>query len=210
MTHLAVRLLFPLCLACTLLVGFMPALGQRLPDRALWLQVGFSACDLPCWANITPGETPFTQVKVQLASVLPLAASRLLDSGSQVTFWTEEAGQQISGYFLYNNGRVGSLNLRVALPVGQLVRRLGAPTCIYVEAVEQGTLVLYWEDPDGHISIGAWVPMNSRQAWSPATLITSLWMNETSLACNRERGVRWLGFAPFPRYQNLLAIISNQ
>ncbi len=176
-------------------------LGARRADPIQW-QSGFEVCDLPCWSGITPGQTRFADVAPLLQRTLS-PDSRLLVSGSQVDFWTEANGAPFYGYLYYAKGSVDNVQMHVEFPVGQIIRRLGAPDCVYLETLVTGEhlLAIYWEMKIG--MVGALVRLD-HERWGPNSAIGTLFLNSPQAACNRDDAVRWRGFAPFAYYKALL------
>ncbi len=190
-----------IALLWALALAVVPALSARLPDQTPWPDAGFRACALPCWSNITPGQTPFSQVVPLLNHTLP-PDSRLLVSGSQVDFWTQIGDRPFYGYLYYAGGSVGNLSMHVELTVGQVLRRLGAPGCVYLEEVNTGDRLIaaYWETPRG--LVGVLVPMIADR-WGPKSQTTTLFLASSQPACNRDKAAAWRGFAPYSRYKSL-------
>jgi hypothetical protein len=203
-----IRLLFynalTLGVACALLIALMPTLGERLPDNHAISHPGFQTCTLPCWSNITPGQTPFYEALPLLRASLPADVSRIAEGGTQINFWTREGDHLFSGFLFYVRGYVGYIRLYVRLSIGELVARLGVPDCVWLETTYTGEeiMVLYWEQ-DG-VLMGAMVTMIRHERWRPATETTNLWMDTSSHACDQRHAVAWIGFAPLRRYKAMI------
>lgn len=187
-----------------LVLAAVPALGARLPDRTPWPEVGFGVCELPCWSNITPGQTPFSDVVPLLNTTLP-SDSRLLVSGSQVDFWTQTGDRPLYGYLYFAAGSVGNISMHAELTVGKMVHQLGTPDCLYLESVDNGgkLFAVYWETPNG--MVGALVPSIAGR-WGPTTQTATLFLASPQPACNRNKATAWRGFAPFSRYQTMSGV----
>lgn len=202
MIRVYARLILLLSLGCVLAISLARLRGESLPDRAPWIDIGFSACALPCWANIRVGQTPFdlNQLIPALANILPAEQTRMLLSGSQINLWVDDGEQELmSGFIYYSGGVIGDMRLNIAQPVGQLVRRLGTPDCTWIEQADSTLrLVLYWEREG--VSSGAMIDLGAHQRLAPETMTISLWMSATSSACDRAQARPWLGFANRLRY----------
>jgi hypothetical protein len=190
------------CLLGALAIWLAAERGESLPDRAAWVDLGFSSCALPCWGDIIVGETAFdiNLLVSKLIAVLPVEQTRMVSSTSQINLWVMEGDQTPLSIFLYyTNGIVGDLRLVVAQPIGQLVRRLGTPDCTWIE--DSGgwlRLMVYWETRS--ISTGAMIDMGGQQRLSPETPIISMWISATSSACDQQQARPWFGFANRQRY----------
>lgn len=133
-----------------------------------------------------------------LSGTLPSDA-RLLVSGSQVDFWTQTGDSPFYGYLYYTQGTVGNMSMHVELTVGQIMRRLGQPGCVYMEQVDTGErlMAVYWETTVG--MVGVLVPIHNNR-WGPNNRTQTLFLGGPQQACNREKAAHWRGFAPYTRY----------
>ncbi len=186
-----------------LTIAVLVPLSARLPNRAPWPDAGFRACELPCWSNITPGQTAFSEVVPLLTNTLPSNA-RLLVSGSQVDFWTQTGETPFYGYLYYSKGSVGNMSMHVELTIGEMIRRLGAPGCVYLEQVDSGEklFAVYWESSAG--MVGVLIPVSDNR-WGPNNQTSTLFLGSPQAACSRDKAAAWLGFAPYARYRQWMS-----
>lgn len=213
MRYLAVWLMLICVPLFAALSGVMTVIGSRYSSEATqWAALGFTHCALPCWAGMTPGETPFdtTQIAYQVVQTFRDPSTNLVLSGSQINFWTRAADPQqpLTGLIFYTDreyagGVIGDIRLSFSLPIWQLIANLGEPDCVWTEATmgpqSRRVLAVYWEDGDG-VSIGTLLAVDARGSWHPATHIDSFWISVTSSACDQPEATPWMGFASFFRY----------
>lgn len=197
MLALVVRLAVTVLLPCVAAAGVMPSLSAGLPVHPSVVDIGFRDCHLPCWADIQPGQTSFADAGERLRKALPRVGTRIDRSMSEVMFWTRDVALP-GGFYTEAAGQVGYLRLYVTLPIGELIRRLGTPDCIWLAEsyTNQTVHVVYWED-EGTLTGAMLLPQAG--GWGPMTLTTNLWMDTTSTACNQPEAVAWAGFVPLWR-----------
>lgn len=174
------------------------AVGRRTPYAPTgWELIGLSACALPCWAGITPGDTAFLDAPRVLADHLP-AMRRLLISPSQLNLWISDRAVELSAFIHYRQARVGLIEVETAVQVGDLIARYGSPACARMD-VPSGILVLYWLSLDAE-GFGVW--LNTTE-WARVRLdltTSSLFAGDLRGACADAE--RWQGFAPLSRYRD--------
>lgn len=202
MFAIARLLLLPLLIIMLILCSAVPALGKRATvNDPAWHAFGFDACDLPCWAGITPGETAFDKVFDLLVLHVPTLDTQVLMSGAQIPFSASLPDQYASGFIYYSQGEVGNIRLSVKIPLIQLIERLGTPSCFfYGESVNDswGSLTVYWELENVLIA-GLVSPADAEV--QPTTSIDAVAFNPDEPACEHEETLPWLGFAPRWRYE---------
>ena len=201
MFSLACRLLLPLMCLSLLLCATIPAIGGRdyanIPD---WNVFGFSACELPCWAGIMPGQTPFNQAYELLVQNVPALQSRVLVAGTEISFAAGSEAQYVYGTLFYRQGNVAGLRINVQFPLSQFVAALGLPDCVvYAPAASatSGSLTFYW-DKDGVLIAGLILPgADAIHLTSPVQVLV---LNAGTQVCDQPGMNSWIGFAPRWRY----------
>ncbi len=141
---LILRATLRLALLCTLLCVLISALGGRPnPANALWVRAGFAACDLPCFANITPGKTAFLQAAPMLRRNVE-TMDRLYNSGSVIDFWAED--QRLAGSVNSENGVVTEVRMNLPISLNPFLAVLQAPDCVIVGTPDSPLLrlVVVW------------------------------------------------------------------
>lgn len=166
-----------------------------------WDELGFAACNLPCWAGITPGQTPFAEANELIAEYLADVNIHFYLTRAAMTFQAGTGDSAFGGVFYYDGSRVTEIHLDMALPVRDLLDKLGTPDCVWAaRGSQQIPLTIYWER--NHLSIGAFLNFDGRMAWTPNMRTRSLLMG-TTLPCNTPGMLPWMGFAPAWRYEAL-------
>jgi hypothetical protein len=194
------RLILRVLPLAAVLCAVVPAMGGRpLYSDEVWEQFGFTICELPCFAGITPGRTPFQQTPSLLRKNIPLIRNRMFDTGAVVSFWASTEANDLSGFTRHIWGVVDEIRLNSLLPVDHLIAELGTPDCILPNTQsESSRMTIFWER--GQVSIGA--------VLSPDQPIINL--NGDTLAlwlrisvpgdCSRSGTLPWRGFAPLWAY----------
>lgn len=190
------KMLLVSVLCCTAVIVW----ATRTPgSTAVWTRFGFETCALPCFAGMTPGETPFRETGTLLMNHVPALDPRVISSGTSLNFFARLPGQQLAGLVRYQTGgQVGEIRLNAVLPLDQVLMQLGTPDCILVATVDRAPII-FWER--GSVSIAAVLAENTN-ALKPATSIFSLWLRVAVPPDCTLRGARlWQGFAPLWVYQ---------
>lgn len=183
---------------CALALGLALALGrlQPDPDAAYWRAFGFSRCAMPCFAGITPGQTPFSDVIGRISESVPALSQQLLVSNSQVVFFAEDAALQasLSGVLRYHQGQVGDIRLSVVLPLSRVLLRLGRPDCtLLYPAGAPSDLYLYWQS--GALLHWAAVSVSERvRLSSPVFSLASTALEAPDVCQSRPQTGAWRGF----------------
>ncbi len=190
----SLRVTLRLALLCTLLCVLIPALGGHLnPADALWMRAGFAACDLPCFANVTPGKTAFLQVPTMLRRNV-VTMDRLYNSGSVINFWAED--QRLAGSIDSENGVVTEVRMNLPISLSPFLAILQAPDCVIVGTPDNPLLrmVVVWVRKG--ISIGAVLDAETTITPDQARVL-ALWIHRNAPdECARHDSTAWRGFAP--------------
>jgi hypothetical protein len=197
---LAFRILPKMLVVCVLCCTMVVACAARTPgSEAAWTRFGFEACALPCYAGMTPGETPFRETGTLLINHVPALDPRVISSGTSLNFFARMTGQQLAGLVRYQSGgQVGEIRLNSVLPLDQVLMQLGAPDCILATTVDRAPII-FWER--GMVSVAAVLGMDN-SAYQPGANIFSLWLRVATPPDCTLRGARsWQGFAPLWVYQ---------
>lgn len=195
-SRLSLRLL-PLIAA---LCAVMPTAGGRsLPANEVWDDFGFTRCDLPCFAGITPGQTPFQQSTSLLRQNIPLIQNRMFNTGTVVHFWASTPDDELAGFARQISGVVDEIYLTLPLPLDHLIATLGMPDCIIpVSNATSRRVTIFWTRRQ--ISIGA-VLQGDNRTFDLNTRVPALWMHPANPSeCEQSSAVRWRGFTPLRNY----------
>ncbi len=193
--RIALRLVLGGLLLCGLVVMFG---GRPDPADALWARAGFAACDLPCYANITPEKTAFLQASSLLQRHVT-TLDRLYNSGNVVSFWAED--QRLAGSISSENGVVSEVRLTLPLSLRQFIAALQAPDCVIAGTPDNPLprLVLVWVRKG--ITIAA-VAGSGRTLNPDQTQILALSIHHsTPDECTQGNSTAWRGFAPQSWYR---------
>jgi hypothetical protein len=183
--------------------------GRPLDGDESWEQFGFAYCALPCFAGITPGETPYHQASRLLRQHIPVMENRMFNTGTSINFWALTNRAELSGTALYELGMVGELRLNVPLPLDHLLTQLGAPDCILLTPPDnpRRAPVIFWIREN--ISIGAVLRTDlnllTLSGRAPALWLRSGDPNE----CEVRGAVPWRGFAPAWNYAQSASASSD-
>ena len=197
-THALVKVL-ALCVAlCAVVLVFG---ARQMSAHEAWTSFGFDACELPCYAGITPGRSGFGSSASTLMRQVPAIDPRMISTGTSLSFWARMPSQQLSGIIRYEQGGgVGEIRLNAKLPVEQVIAQLGTPDCILgktTESPEQMT-VIFWER--GVVSIGA-VLDSQGSTLNLSANVLALWLRAVNPPdCSLRGALAWRGFAPLWAY----------
>jgi hypothetical protein len=199
MTPVAIRsavLLAPLLLVFSMVA---PLAGQGLPPAAsIGAELGFGACKLPCWAGITPGQTPFAQANERMAEHIPPYTIPVFLTTSTLSFETTPGQPLLVGSLYYADSRVSEIHLEVGLPLSYLLESLGSPDCVWASPGTSFTvLALFWEGQG--LSTGAYLIFDGRRGWK-LNMETRFLQMSTYLSCDTPGIIPWRGFARAWRY----------
>lgn len=168
------------------------------PDTEYWSQFGFNACAMPCFAGITPGETPFNNAATLVANYLPALRQQILVSSSQAIFFGEDSatGASLTGIARYIGGKVGEIRLTLTRTLVDVLLRFGSPDCTLAYPPGNAEyLYLYWED-EGSV-FWASVTVNSYVDFeSQVFTITSTTLEDAAVCSSNTATEPWRGFAP--------------
>lgn len=224
MRRLFARFVIECTVAFALLALAIPALAPRTPpDPPYWEAHGFAACDLPCWAGIIPGITPFDQVPAMITAHVPGLTHAALVSGSEVLISSYADSTPLSALILpgANQTVVGAVELLVPLPFGILLPYLGAPAC--VTSLSTGPIAggptdlamnLVWGFDDRTVVasvIQSEIDPLVEGGWMSTAWVNSMIIQEGAIGCESfsvysaqpDYISPWYGFAPPWRYSEL-------
>jgi hypothetical protein len=199
MALLTLRCVIRLALLLFVISAIVPMIGKRLSSLDSGVEeIGFTACELPCWAGITPGLTPFADAGELMAEHLPAFSIPSFLTTSTLSFQTITSEPDLAGALYYDNSRVSEVHLEVALPIGYLFDSLGTPNCVWTSPGNmQAVMAVYWEDED--LSTAAYLIFDGSMTWEMEMPTRFLQMS-TTLTCDTQGIVPWMGFAPAWRY----------
>jgi hypothetical protein len=187
---------------CAALCVVVPVLGARhLPPHNAWYQFGFDACDLPCYAAITPGRSGFGSSSSSLILQVPAIDRRMISTGTSLSFWARLPAEELSGIIRYApGGGVSEIRLNARLPVERMIDQLGAPDCILGRTSESPAqmTVIFWER--GVVSVGA-VLRAGEKSVNLKSDVLAIWLRAVNPSdCSLRGAVAWRGFAPLWSY----------
>ncbi|MBI1257218.1 MAG: hypothetical protein GC204_07080 [Chloroflexi bacterium] len=195
--RLGARLLI-VCLAISVALTLV---GGRSPTAdESWQHFGFDFCALPCFAGITPGQTPFDNVSGLLIRHVQSVDPRMIAGGASINFWAQSKSQQLGGLVRYADGLVGEMRFNVVLPLAELISELETPDCLLANTSSEAkpVIVIFWERE--RVSIAAVVNADAQGINLDADTV-ALWLNAVQANdCSRSGAVRWHGFAPLWDY----------
>ena len=197
----ALRLFARLFMGSLVISVALTAFGGRLPapDES-WQQFGFTTCELPCFAGITPGQTPFDNVPGLLIRHVQSVDPRMIAGGASINFWAQSNNQQLGGLVRYADGLVGEMRFNVVLPLAEIINELGTPNCLLPNTSSnvKSVMVIFWEREQ--VSIAA-VLNPDAHGINPNADTFALWLNAVQANdCSRVGAVPWHGFAPLWDY----------
>ena len=198
---IALRLFARLLGGCLLISFALTVFGGRLPNPSeLWQHFGFTTCTLPCFAGITPGQTPFDIVPDLLVRHVQSVDPRMIAGGASINFWAQWKSQQLGGLVRYADGVVGEMRFNVVLPLAEIITELGTPDCLLPNTSSEANpvTVIFWERKQ--VSIAAVLSPDPRGINLNANTF-ALWLNAVQANdCSRIGAVPWHGFAPLWDY----------
>ncbi len=197
---IALRLFVRLFATCIVISALVTAFGGHPPaDDQSWQHFGFAACALPCFAGITPGQTPFDSVTRLLMHHVQSIDPRMINGGASINFWAQSKSQLLHGLIRYDGGMVGEMQFNVALPLTEIVTELGTPDCLLPSSSRTSPVtVVFWQRQQ--VSIAAVLDPDRRAINLNANTL-ALWLNATQANdCSRSGALPWRGFAPIWDY----------
>lgn len=212
MTRMMVRLSLIFGVLAGLLTAAIPVLSRSgffMPHErpSFWTDFGFGACELPCWAGVTPGQTAFERAPFLLEDNLPGLMRAALVSGSQINVWAMHDRDTLSALIFAEQERVGMIRLQIWMPVEILIGEFGAPDCVWVDIEAQTQypfMELYWAVEGGSVAAGVSVDPREWTAgggWLEAAYTAGVFLNPgRSSICEDSTLTSWRGFAPSWRY----------
>lgn len=205
MLNLMVRLTISVLPVCILGVGLL-LMGHPLmastPVDVIGSRFGLTACALPCWAGIVPGETPFEQAPQTIADHLPITQNRFMVSSSHINYWLTITDEPFSGLIDFERGVVSDIRINAPVPMWYMIALLGTPDCLWIgdpSISQQDTIAVYWQRDS--LSTGAFLNFEEGTRWQPDTLMDTVWVGTEIGFCEDVGLQAWRGFAPFWRYR---------
>ncbi|MCC6801576.1 MAG: hypothetical protein IT319_01730 [Anaerolineae bacterium] len=195
-SRLSLRLLPLIAVLCAVVPS---AGGRSLPADEAWENFGFTICDLPCFAGITPGRTPFQQSPSLLRRNIPIIQNRMFNSGTVVHFWASTPDYELAGFTRQISGVVDEIHLTLPLPLDHLIATLGMPDCLIpVNNASSRRATIFWTRRQ--VSIGAVLQGDSR-SFDLNARVPAVWMHPADPSeCEQSSAVRWRGFTPLRDY----------
>jgi hypothetical protein len=197
MARLIWRWCLPLFLTCTLISGVMMAFASTLKVAQAHVELpGFDACQLPCWAGITPSETEFDQAVHILQANIPDA--RTLVKQAVISFGTIVENSVLSGGVYAVEEKVSTIQLNVVLPLHELMQTLGSPDCVRVLTSPSSPdwMMLYWTR--GKLIVKTLLAANPWGRLEVDSTAQSLEIGPEDGSCRS--ALHWQGFAPVWSY----------
>ncbi|MBZ0302717.1 MAG: hypothetical protein K8J31_23430 [Anaerolineae bacterium] len=163
---------------------------------------GFSACVLPCWAGITPAQTPTGEVAARLAEAMPALQFEFRRVVTQINFVASGPEEQFVGVIYDDRGVVGGLRFELGPPLWQMIEVLGAPACVRSSAASDGqeVVIVSWET-EGH-SLSATLLLPTPESWNPSAEVSLFAIFTRYGACRASGEHPWRGFASTWRYRS--------
>jgi hypothetical protein len=197
------RLLLCLLPLIVLLCAVIPVIAARQPtENTAWRSFGFDYCQLPCFAGITSGETPFDSAAPLLIRNVEAVDPRMINSGTSINFWGRDSSQQLSGLVRNDRASVGELRLIVVLPVEEVIAQLGAPDCILpnLDGDPNRLTIICWER--GGMATAAVLGLDDkRRAVNLSANTLAIWLSAMEPnPCSLRGALPWKGFAPMWGY----------
>ena len=225
MSGLFARLSFPLLAVWTLLIyiTLFALPKQSFPLSESLVQFGFAACDLPCWAGITPGLTPFADVPTLYEHNISTPFRRIdsYDISHQL-FATSASREYFSGLARTSPlrqiqlvERVLEIELETPLPMWYLIATLGDPTCVSIERLTPTMILMRytWSSPEYAAEAALYVFDDFRWGMEQMTIDVQIYVpsfyeaisqGRVQGTCESVSNGHWLGFAPLRRYMAFL------
>lgn len=196
-------------LVCAILCACLQLLVMRLAnddagsesvESSVRAGLGFEACVLPCYAGLMPGRTPFADTSALLAANVPLLTRQMRIDALTLRFEVEAPNARLTGVIGSENGRVGSVQLRLDFPLRRLLADFGAPDCILAGSPSDAGALHYlvWQI-DGLLLRAAVDAQPRLLALDQHS--DGLWIGVASPGACPGDLLPWHGFAPAWRYQ---------
>jgi hypothetical protein len=175
--------------------------GRQLPAQDAGLdELGFAACKLPCWAEITPGLTPFDEASQILSAQFSGLRFPMYNATTGFSFEINTTSPPVSGLLYYQGNTVAEIHLYLNLPMWYLIDIQGTPSCVSVSrSGPYISLSIFWER-DG-LSTGTLVFFEDGSTWQPVMRTRYLQMSTTPV-CDLPGMLPWLGFARAWHYED--------
>lgn len=197
------RLLLWILPLIVVLCAVIPVVAARHPpENVAWHSFGFDHCQLPCFAGITSGVTPFDSAAPLLVRNVEAVNPRMINSGTSINFWGRHHDLQLSGLVRNDRASVGELRLIVIVPLEDVVTQLGAPDCILpnTDGDPNRMTIIFWEQ--GGISTAAVLGYDAnRHAVNLSANTLAIWLSAMEPnPCSLRGAQPWKGFAPMWGY----------
>lgn len=169
--------------------------GQQRHSEVIDLaQYGFAACELPCWAGITPGETTSGYIIPLLERHIPAYQDARFPEWGIVTFRLRLDDVTGNVRFTDHVNQIYIMNLEI--PVTYLIEKLSLPDC--VNADENALLLMWYRNGNTLVSVLQGSPENILSGQAGTS--TGLLIFEAGENFCQEYAA-WHGFAPLWFYQ---------
>lgn len=186
------------------LITVMMNISQRMPPPPANLEpLGFTACDLPCWANIHIGETTAAEVPMRLAQFVPSLQGNVnqeIPRQEEPILITSFRFNDTFGSLSYETQtRVVGIYLNIQLPLDYLIVQLGVPNCYAPIDTDRGRgVLLMWQQSDSAVETA--LLDDPLDAMLEGTTTYDLRLTRNDAICQQEPARRWHGFAPLWHY----------
>jgi len=187
------------------LITVMQHTSQRMPPIPTTLEpLGFTACDLPCWANIQIGETTAAEVPMRLTQFLPSHQGNVNQEipveEAPVLMTSFRLADSYGSLSYQSQARVSGIYLNIQLPLDYLVVQLGTPHCYAGVDTGQGRgILLIWQHGDIAVET-ALLNTAPLDALLNGTTTFDLRLRQHKSVCQQADVYRWHGFAPLGHY----------
>ncbi len=196
MIHLLLNVMIRILLICMLVVSAVLVL-QRQPVPDL-VQPGFSACDLPCWAGVVPGETRYVDAEKTITANIDNIRLQFPDFLAEVpTSQILDARGEVFGAVFEDRGMVGGVRLDFRVPLWQLLEVVGTPMCLQdsLMGADMHTYSIYWQVDGGYV-MGI-VLIREAADWRLDQSTASVFIYDGSDPCVGSSAFPWQGFGGF-------------
>ena len=188
MINLCTRLFPSILLICSVALALLLTLTHSVPLSDFG--TGFSGCDTPCWAGITPGRTRFEDTVEMVEAHFVETDLNLLTN--RLNFQVPAAN--LVGALNARQGYVDNIQVNVPQPLWATLVMLGTPQCIqYIDReVAAGLVNIFWSIDDVHVMSNVNLTRNE-----PAimTNIVQLWLSPPESPClTSDNTAPWPGF----------------
>ncbi len=185
-----------------LFAGLIAVIPRAFPNTPAvpeyWDALGFTACDLPCYAGIEVGDTGFDQVADKLEQHIDALTQTTLVVNQNIYFYATAGERQVVGSISFVRNQVTAFSLAAPVPLDLLLTAFGAPDCVMTipNAVDDWWS---WYLPEAVVV----VQMGGSQLLQSASadFLTIVPPQEES-SCDAELMTPWRGFAPSWVYKN--------